>query len=377
MTAAATGDVPQRLRRAGRPDQAGRGRRTSRSPPARSRQAASSRPRRAAPGCCSRSTRQVTNTSTSRARGPALPGAARPDQGPRRVAGQPAPVRRMRDTMSSTEGRATGSGAPAPAAASPAGGRGPPALRRTSASSRCPTARHDPRPIPAAGPTTTRAPGRAPRPEPEVLSSVDTPPEPTPSRSASRATDTQPAGVRRRRPPLVPALLATCLAAVLAACVLAGVTTRRDRADAPAGSAAMAAARSECRHDPELRLPASGRRLRRGERADHRVVPDRLPGDRRPRRCASSPPRPRPSSWPRSPRAGVVSSTADRATVLLFVDQTTTSNRLEAAKVDQVRVQLTMTKVGGRWLVSGAQGPADAPPVTPCFARGAREPPER
>ena len=50
---------------------------------------------------------------------------------------------------------------------------------------------------------------------------------------------------------------------------------------------------------------------------------------------------------------GVVSSTATTATVLLFVDQTTTSNRLSAPTTDQNRVQLTMRKVGSHWLVSG------------------------
>jgi hypothetical protein len=40
-------------------------------------------------------------------------------------------------------------------------------------------------------------------------------------------------------------------------------------------------------------------------------------------------------------------------TVLLFVDQTTTSNRLNGPKVDQNRVQLVMQKVGSHWLVSG------------------------
>ena len=55
--------------------------------------------------------------------------------------------------------------------------------------------------------------------------------------------------------------------------------------------------------------------------------------------------------------AGVVSSSADRATVLLFVNQTTTSNRLDSAKVDQVRVQMMHDQ--GRRPLAGqrAQGP--------------------
>jgi Mce-associated membrane protein len=39
--------------------------------------------------------------------------------------------------------------------------------------------------------------------------------------------------------------------------------------------------------------------------------------------------------------------------VLLFVDQTTTSNRLDAPQTDQNRVRFTMVRSGDRWLVAG------------------------
>jgi Mce-associated membrane protein len=42
----------------------------------------------------------------------------------------------------------------------------------------------------------------------------------------------------------------------------------------------------------------------------------------------------------------------NRVVVLLFVDQTTTSTRLDGPKVDLNRVRLTMTRTGGEWLVS-------------------------
>jgi len=42
----------------------------------------------------------------------------------------------------------------------------------------------------------------------------------------------------------------------------------------------------------------------------------------------------------------------NRVVVLLFVDQTTTSTRLEGPKVDLNRVRMTMTRVGQEWLVS-------------------------
>lgn len=53
--------------------------------------------------------------------------------------------------------------------------------------------------------------------------------------------------------------------------------------------------------------------------------------------------------------AGVVSASADRVVVLLFVDQTTVSNRLDRPQTDQNRVRLTMVRStsgeGPDWLV--------------------------
>jgi Mce-associated membrane protein len=48
----------------------------------------------------------------------------------------------------------------------------------------------------------------------------------------------------------------------------------------------------------------------------------------------------------------VVSATADQVVVLLFVNQTTTSTRLDGPKVDLNRVRLTLVKSGGSWLVN-------------------------
>jgi Mce-associated membrane protein len=54
--------------------------------------------------------------------------------------------------------------------------------------------------------------------------------------------------------------------------------------------------------------------------------------------------------------AGVVRATPDRAVVLAFVNQTTTSSRLQRPQVDQNRVELTMVRSGsGRWLVAGVR----------------------
>jgi Mce-associated membrane protein len=50
--------------------------------------------------------------------------------------------------------------------------------------------------------------------------------------------------------------------------------------------------------------------------------------------------------------SSVVRADQNRVVVLLFVNQTTTSTRLDAPKVDLNRVRLTMDRVHGRWLVS-------------------------
>jgi len=48
----------------------------------------------------------------------------------------------------------------------------------------------------------------------------------------------------------------------------------------------------------------------------------------------------------------VVRATSDRVVVLMYVDQTTTSTRLDGPKLDLNRVRMTLVKDGGKWLVS-------------------------
>ena len=50
--------------------------------------------------------------------------------------------------------------------------------------------------------------------------------------------------------------------------------------------------------------------------------------------------------------ASVVRAADDRVVALLFVDQTTTSTRLEGPKVDLNRVRMTLVEQDGKWLVS-------------------------
>lgn len=50
--------------------------------------------------------------------------------------------------------------------------------------------------------------------------------------------------------------------------------------------------------------------------------------------------------------SSVVRASQNRVVVLMFVNQTTTSTRVEGPKVDLNRVRLTLTRVDGDWLVS-------------------------
>jgi Mce-associated membrane protein len=51
----------------------------------------------------------------------------------------------------------------------------------------------------------------------------------------------------------------------------------------------------------------------------------------------------------------VVSASADQVVVLLFVNQTTTSTRLDGPRVDLNRVRLTLVQVDGSWLVKNVE----------------------
>lgn len=50
--------------------------------------------------------------------------------------------------------------------------------------------------------------------------------------------------------------------------------------------------------------------------------------------------------------SSVVSASQNRVVVLVFVNQTTTSDRLDGPRVDLDRVRMTLDRVGGSWLVS-------------------------
>jgi Mce-associated membrane protein len=49
--------------------------------------------------------------------------------------------------------------------------------------------------------------------------------------------------------------------------------------------------------------------------------------------------------------AGAVTVSADRAVVLVFVNQTVTNSRLAAPRLDRSRIDVTLVRSGGRWLI--------------------------
>ena len=51
--------------------------------------------------------------------------------------------------------------------------------------------------------------------------------------------------------------------------------------------------------------------------------------------------------------AGLVSATPDRVTVLVFVAQTVTNSQLTAPRLDRSRINVTMARTGGHWLIDG------------------------
>jgi Mce-associated membrane protein len=164
--------------------------------------------------------------------------------------------------------------------------------------------------------------------------------------------DAGPAGRPPRRGPSWWLVALLCAAVVLATAALwTGYRAAAEgRVDA-AGAAAVAAARQ---HAPVL-LSYDYRTLDR----DFARAGDRVTGGFAKDYAATTSRVVRPAAQrykavvrAQVQAAALVRAEADRATVLLFVDQTTTSTRLDGPKVDLNRVRMTLTRVDGRWLVS-------------------------
>ncbi len=218
--------------------------------------------------------------------------------------------------------------------------------RRRIAGGREVEVRHEP------GPATNEPalpPGPRPARDAEVLTDdheVVTVAESAPDREA------RPKASSGRRGRVVTAVLTLTLVAVLVVAALCAVTVRRDRTDVAAGNAALAAARTSAvtilsydyRHlDSDF---AAATALTTGSlRTDYQATTSKA--------VAQLAAQTHAVVSAKVVAGGVVRSTATTATVLLFVDQTTTSNRLSAPQTDQNRVELTLHKAGSHWLVSG------------------------
>lgn len=50
--------------------------------------------------------------------------------------------------------------------------------------------------------------------------------------------------------------------------------------------------------------------------------------------------------------AGVVTNTATTATVLAFIDQTSTNSELSNSRLDRSRARITLEKINGKWLLN-------------------------
>jgi Mce-associated membrane protein len=155
-----------------------------------------------------------------------------------------------------------------------------------------------------------------------------------------------------RRPRPLTVALTICLVAVLLAAAVCATTVRRDRTNVAAGNAALAAARTSAvtilsydyRHlDADF---AAATALTTGSlRTDYQATTSKA--------VAQLAAQTHAVVSAKVMAGGVVRSTSTTATVLLFVDQTTTSNRLSTAQTDQNRVELTLHRSGTHWLVSG------------------------
>ncbi len=213
-----------------------------------------------------------------------------------------------------------------------------------------------PRPEGAQRPATPPVSPRAPA-VPSFAKPTDRPAPVPPRARTSAATvreapsDPAPSTARRRGLLVVAAVVAVLL--VVAAAVLVAVDRRQQRV-ADARSAALEQARTSA----ETVLSYSFRTLDDDFAAATAVSTGQFKDDYE--RTSQSAVREVATQTEAEVKAdvvsaGVVSGTADRVVVLVFVDQTTVSNRLDRPKTDQNRVRLTMVRStsdqGPTWLV--------------------------
>jgi Mce-associated membrane protein len=221
--------------------------------------------------------------------------------------------------------------------------------RRRVAGERSRARRAEPGDVPATEPVATLPPTATEEPTAEAPATETRTTEPTGAPSPGAPVTETRAGPRW--PVAVAALLAVLLVAGLAA---AAVLFYRVRAADDASAArrdAVAAARSNA----QAILSYDHRKLDADFATAGKVLTGKFKKDYA--RTTSTVVRPSAEQYKvvvkaEVTAASVVRSSAHEAVVLLYVDQTTTSTRLEGPKVDLNRVRMTLVEKNGKWLVS-------------------------
>jgi Mce-associated membrane protein len=198
--------------------------------------------------------------------------------------------------------------------------------------------------------------GDVPATEPvETLPPATSAPTPRPTAPVTDASRTgaprSEARAARGWPVAVAALLAVLLVAGLAAAAVLFYRVREADAATAARREAVAAARS----DAQAILSYDHRTLSADFAKAGKVLTGKFKKDYA--RTTSTVVRPSAEQYKvvvkaEVTAASVVRSSAHQAVVLLYVDQTTTSTRLEGPKVDLNRVRMTLVEKDGKWLVS-------------------------
>ena len=172
----------------------------------------------------------------------------------------------------------------------------------------------------------------------------------------SRCDDGGPGDAMETRPRREDVLLLAGLALVVVMAILAGLLVLRVNADDRVEQA-RAEARAAAEISAVTLLSYDHRRLDRDFAAAKKLLTGGFADDYA--STAESVVRPTAEQVKAVVTAEVVSSSVDRAdenraVVLLFVDQTTTSTRVDGPQVDLNRVRMRLVRSGGQWLVSGA-----------------------
>ncbi|WP_369258357.1 hypothetical protein [Streptomyces sp. R35] len=266
-------------------------------------------------------------------------------------------------TKTTTRGRGSGSGS----------GSGSSTRRTMTAATRAAAKRAERgHREPGPGAADEEAPGRPGTPtagrtvliEPKDENGWDDPPEPSPGSFEEDAAQEEGepvsgAAARHGRRRLLTAVLCVLLAAGLVAATVLGWRYREGvQADQARGQALTAARQAapvvlsyDYRH-LDRDFAAAGARLTGHFRDEYRKTTTTVVGPTA-RKYHGVVKATVAAPTGGSPAASVISASADRAVVLLFVNQVTTSTQVSGSRVDLNRVRMTLTRTSDGWKVSG------------------------